>query len=41
VKTNLFNFSNNPQKLEVPYLLFPKEVEVDGKWIVRFILFQS
>ncbi|MCK5156532.1 MAG: putative DNA binding domain-containing protein [Spirochaetales bacterium] len=32
--TELANLSNNPQKLEVPYLLFPKKIEIDGKFVI-------
>ena len=31
---NLANLSNNPQKLDLPYLLFPKAFEIDEKLIV-------
>ena len=31
---NLANLSNNPQKLDLPYLLFPKKIEIDGKLII-------
>ena len=34
MKANLANLSNNPQKLDLPYLLFPKDVEIDGKMII-------
>ncbi|MDD2236921.1 MAG: putative DNA binding domain-containing protein, partial [Kiritimatiellae bacterium] len=34
MKTDLANLSNNPQKLDLPYLLFPHEFELEGKTII-------
>lgn len=34
LKTNLVNLSNNPEKLEPPCVLFPTQVQVDGKEII-------
>lgn len=34
MKTELANLSNNPQKLDPPYLLFPHEFELDEKTII-------
>jgi ATP-dependent DNA helicase RecG len=34
LKKELASLSNNPQKLDLPYLLFPKKFEVDGKIII-------
>jgi len=34
MKTNLVNLSNNPQKIDPSYILFPEEVEIEGKTIV-------
>ncbi len=34
LKIDLANLSNNPHKLDVPYLLFPKTFEVDGSLII-------
>lgn len=33
-KKDLANLSNNPQQLDLPYVLFPYEMQIDGKWIV-------
>lgn len=35
IKTDIANLSNNPQKLSRPYLLFPHEEEIDGKWVIK------
>ena len=35
IMTNLTNLSNNPQKLEPPFILFPQEYQVDEKWIIH------
>ncbi len=34
MKAELANLSNNPQKIDPPYLLFPHEYEFDGKTII-------
>lgn len=34
LKSDLANLSNNPQKVEPPYLLFPEEFEMNGKIII-------
>ncbi len=34
MKVDLANLSNNPQKLDLPYLLFPHEFELEGKIII-------
>jgi ATP-dependent DNA helicase RecG len=34
MNSNLANLSNNPEKLDLPYLLFPKKIEIDGKFII-------
>ncbi len=34
LKTDLANLSNNPQKIDPPYLLFPHEFEIKGKIII-------
>ncbi len=33
--TNLVNLSNNQQKLDPPFILFPQKYEVKGKWIIH------
>jgi ATP-dependent DNA helicase RecG len=35
MKTEIANLSNNPSKLDPPYLLFPHAEEFDGKWIIK------
>lgn len=35
LKGDIANLSNNPQKLDPPYLLFPQEEQVDGKWVIK------
>ncbi|MEI7663590.1 MAG: DUF2130 domain-containing protein, partial [Bacteroidota bacterium] len=35
LKAEIANLSNNPNKLDSPYLLFPHEEQIDGKWIIR------
>ena len=35
LKTNLVNLSNNPQKLDPPFILFPLLHEIDGKTIIH------
>ena len=35
LKTEIANLSNNPNKLEPPYLLFPHAEEVRDKWIIK------
>ena len=34
IKIDIANLSNNPQKIDLPYLLFPYEIEIDGKSII-------
>ena len=34
MKSNIANLSNNPQKIDPPYLLFPHEFNIDGKTII-------
>jgi ATP-dependent DNA helicase RecG len=34
LKSDLANLSNNPQKVDPPYLLFPEEFEIDSKMII-------
>ena len=34
LKTDLANLSNNPQKIDPPWLLFPQTFEIDGKIII-------
>ena len=34
MKADIANLSNNPQKLDLPYLLFPYDTEIDGKSII-------
>ncbi|OVE82574.1 hypothetical protein BVY04_00610 [bacterium M21] len=34
MKTDLANLSNNPQKLDLPYLLFPYQVTIEGKQVI-------
>lgn len=33
--TNLVNLSNNPQKLNPPFILFPQYYQIEGKWIIH------
>lgn len=35
LKVEIANLSNNPQKLDPPYLLFPHAEQLDGKWLIR------
>ncbi len=35
IKANIANLSNNPQKLDPPYLIFPHEEEIGRKWIIK------
>lgn len=32
---NLVNLSNNPQKLDPPFILFPQTYEIEGKWVIH------
>ena len=41
LKTDLSNLSNNPNKLNPPYMLFPEEIRVDDKWIIYLRVPQS
>lgn len=34
IKIDIANLSNNPQKIDLPYLLFPYEIEIDRKSII-------
>ena len=34
IKTDIANLSNNPQKLDPPYLLFPRDEEANGKRVI-------
>ncbi len=34
MKVDIANLSNNPQKIDLPYLLFPYDTEIDGKTII-------
>ena len=34
MKADIANLSNNPQKLDLPYLLFPYDTEIGGKRII-------
>ena len=33
--TNLVNLSNNQQKLDPPFILFPQNYEITGKWVIH------
>lgn len=33
--TNLVNLSNNQQKLDPPFILFPQNYQVNGKWVIH------
>jgi len=35
MKTEIANLSNNPNKLDPPFLLFPHAVEIGGKWVIK------
>ena len=35
IRRDIANLSNNPEKLDPPYLLFPHAREVDGKWVIE------
>jgi len=35
LKTEIASLSNNPNKLDPPYLLFPRAEEIDGKWVIK------
>lgn len=35
LKADIANLSNNPQKLDPPYLLFPQVEQVDDKWVIK------
>ncbi|NOX88801.1 MAG: hypothetical protein GXO77_07230 [Calditrichaeota bacterium] len=41
IKTNLSNLSNNPSKLDPPFMLFPEEIKIDDKWIIYVRVPQS
>lgn len=32
--TNLVNLSNNPQKLDPPFILFPQTYQIADKWLI-------
>ncbi|MFH1121927.1 MAG: RNA-binding domain-containing protein [Bacteroidota bacterium] len=33
--TNLVNLSNNKQKLDPPFILFPQTIQISGKWLIH------
>jgi len=35
MKAEIASLSNNPNKLDPPYLLFPRTEQIEGKWIIR------
>ena len=35
MKTEIANLSNNPNKLDPPYLLFPHAEEIGGRWVIK------
>lgn len=35
IKRDIANLSNNPQKIDPPYLLFPQDEEINGKWVIK------
>lgn len=35
INTDLVNLSNNEQKLDPPFILFPKAHQVDGEWVIH------
>ncbi len=35
LKSEIASLSNNPNKLEPPYLLFPHDEEIEGKWVIK------
>jgi ATP-dependent DNA helicase RecG len=35
IKAEIASLSNNPNKLDPPYLLFPHEEEIGGKWVIK------
>ena len=35
IVANLVNLSNNPQKLEPPFILFPQTYKIEGKWLIH------
>lgn len=35
MKTEIASLSNNPNKLDPPYLLFPHAEEITGKWVIK------
>jgi len=35
IKADIANLSNNPQKLDPPYLLFSHEEEIGGRWVIK------
>ena len=41
LKMDLCNLSNNPSKLNPPFMLFPQEILIDGKWIIYLRVPQS
>jgi len=41
LKTDLGNLSNNPNKLNPPFILFPQEINIDDKWVIYLRVPQS
>ena len=35
MKAEIASLSNNPNKLDPPYLLFPRAEEISGKWVIK------
>ncbi|MBT7065192.1 MAG: winged helix-turn-helix transcriptional regulator [Verrucomicrobia bacterium] len=35
LRRDIANLSNNPEKLDPPYLLFPHALELNGKWVIQ------
>ncbi len=38
IKSDIANLSNNPNKLDPPYLLFPYDLEMEGKTVVSVLI---
>jgi ATP-dependent DNA helicase RecG len=38
IKVDIANLSNNPQKLNPPHLLFPREEQVADKWVIKVLV---
>ncbi len=41
LKIDLCNLSNNPEKINPPFMLFPQEIQIDNKWIIYLRVPQS